>query len=352
MARRGRMFRARASEAKVGTCGGWQLAKDICLFGQAWRKGYQVTAEYRILSQQQAEHFLEHGFVVIKGCFGRDVAERAVREMWSRTGYDPGDPGTWAQKDIHMPGLNHFAVKDFAPRAWGAVCDLVGGEERVNGTYNWSDAFIVNLGVRADEPWAPPSPASPGWHVDGDFFRHFLDSPEQGLLTLVLWTDVVNQGGATFVAGDSVGPVARRLFEHPEGLLPGEFQTGALVAQCREFLEATGEAGDVYLLHPFMLHATAQNSLRRPRVITNPPVSLKEPMRFDRDRWEDHSLVEQAVLRGLGLERCDFRPTAPRERVVPERVSRQAEMRRAEESRLGAAHASLGSFAAHAGPPA
>jgi hypothetical protein len=266
-------------------------------------------------------------------------------EMWTRLGYDPNDPSTWEDKRIHMPGTSHFEVKSFAPKAYDAACDLVGGEQRIKQPYAWSDAFIVNLGVRADEPWADPSAASPGWHKDGDFFRHFLDSPEQGLLTFVLWTDVLHQGGATFVACDSVGPVARYLLEHPEGVLPGGFDFRALVQQCRDFIEATGQAGDVYYLHPFVLHATAQNVLRRPRVITNPLLSLTEPMRFDRESYEEHSLAEQAVLRHLGKERLSFTPAAPRERVVPEREARQAEMRKAEAARLGDSYERLGSFA-------
>ncbi len=284
-----------------------------------------MGGKYQLLTEEEAAQFVERGFVRVEGCFGRDVAGWATEEMWSRLGYDADDPSTWVDKRIHMPTLKRFEVKSFAPEAWHAVCDLVGGEERIREPYMWGDGFIVNLGVRADEPWAPPTAASPGWHADGDFFLHFLDSPEQGLLTLVLWTDVVHQGGATFVACDSVGPVARYLADHPEGVRPNGFDVPSLVPECHDFIEATGSAGDVFLLHPFVLHATAQNTLRRPRVITNPPVSLKEPMRFDRAEWEDHSLVEQATLHHLGMERCPFTPSAPRERIVPERLRRQAQ---------------------------
>ena len=55
-------------------------------------------------------------------------------------------------------------------------------------------------------------------------------------------------------------------------------------------------------------------------------------MRFDRPNYDDHSLVEKAILRGLGVERYEFNATAPREKVVPERVRRQERMK-AEESR-------------------
>ena len=66
----------------------------------------------------------------------------------------------------------------------------------------------------ATRPARPP--AAGGWHKDGSFFRHFLDSREQGLLTIVYWSDVEPQGGGTFIAPDSIKVVARYLAEHPE----------------------------------------------------------------------------------------------------------------------------------------
>lgn len=298
-----------------------------------------MSSGYRVLTEEQAEHFLQHGYVVIKGCFSREAAAEKTATLWTRLGYDPIDQSTWAQSSIHMPTRERFEVKEFAPKAWDAVCDLLGGEERIAQPYLWGDGFIVNLWEGADRPWESASASSPGWHKDGDFFRHFLDSPEQGLLTLVLWSDVHHQGGATFVAADSVGPIARYLAEHPEGVLPTEFPIRDLVGQCTSFVEATGEVGDVFLLHPYILHAKAQNTRRLPRFITNPPVHLAEPMRFDRANPDEFSLVERAVLRGLGVDRYEFRPTAPREKVVPERVRRQERMRKEEDARLARATA-------------
>lgn len=290
---------------------------------------------YRVLSDEQAEHFLARGYVVVHDCFSREDAEEYTRTLWARLGYDPGDPSTWAEPSVHMPVHREVDIRDFAPKAWDAVCDLVGGEERIELPYNWTDGFIVNLAEGADRPWADPSPSSPGWHKDGDFFRHFLDSPEQGLLTIVLWTDVRHRGGATFVAADSVAPVARYLAERPEGVHPMDFPYDDLIGQCSDFVEATGRFGDVYLMHPYLLHARAQNVLRVPRVITNPPVALSSPMRFDRPDPQDFSLVERAVLRALGVDRFTFTPARPREEVVPERVLRQARMKEEERARLG-----------------
>jgi hypothetical protein len=289
----------------------------------------------RSLTDEQVERFLADGFVVIKNAFSQEQAQALCRTVWTRLGYDPEDRATWAEHRIHMPSLSHVDVAEFAPTAWDAICDLCGGEDRIT-TGRWGDGFIVNLGADDHaEKWVPPSPTAGGWHKDGDFFRHFLDSPEQGLLTIVLWSDVVPTGGATFVAADSVPVVARYLAGHPEGVAPGDFGPANLIAQCSRFFEATGEAGDVYLMHPFLLHASSLNALRRPRLITNPPIHLKEPMRFSRPDG-DYSLVERAILRGLGVDSYDFTPTGPRERIVPERVRIQEKMRAEARARLAA----------------
>jgi hypothetical protein len=286
---------------------------------------------YRTLTDHDVDHFIRKGYVKLEGAFPREVAEEWSRNCFQRLGYDMKDMSTWKEQRIHMGGDQYVSVKEFAPRVFDAMCDLLGGEERIGQPVRWSDHFIVNLGVRADEPWEPAGPTTPGWHKDGDFFRHFLDSPEQGLLVFVNWTDVVHQGGPTYIATDSVPVVAKFLAEHPEGVLPGEFDFKALIHQCHEFEEATAAAGDVYLLHPYLLHAASQNPLRRIRIITNPPVHLTAPMQFDRP---NPSPVERAVLAGLGVDRYEFHPTAPRERVVPERVRRQEAMRLEEEARL------------------
>jgi hypothetical protein len=298
---------------------------------------------YGQLTDEQAEHFLERGFVRVRGAFDAADARQWLEDAWIRFGYDPNDPGSWAQKRIHLSARSHVDARTFAPVAWRAAMELAGGEERVVLPWQWSDSFIANLGVGSDRRWQPPSPAVGGWHKDGDFFRHFLDSPEQALLTFVLWTDMLPQGGGTFVAADSVPVVARFLAEHPEGVLPSDFDYAELIGQCRDFVEMTGEAGDVVLLHPYTLHATSQNVLGVSRIITNPPLALREPMNFlrpensHRPDEDDFSLVEQAVLRGLGVNRLDFVPIAPRENVLPERIRKQRVRAVAENARLAAA---------------
>ncbi|HZP83548.1 MAG TPA: phytanoyl-CoA dioxygenase family protein [Chthonomonadaceae bacterium] len=299
-----------------------------------------MPTDERVLTEAQREQFLTRGHVVLHDCFPREVAQEMTAQAFVRLGYDPDDPATWEKSRIHMPTANRYPLQEFAPKAWQAACELLGGAERLKQPVNIGDGFIINFRDGQDKPWQPPSAQSPGWHKDGDWFLHFLDSPEQGLLTLILWSDIEPQGGGTFVACDSVGPVARFLAAHPEGVAYAEgytrFDFVPMLAECHDFIECTGRAGDIVLLHPFMLHASSQNLSGTPRFLTNPCFSLQEPMNFNRANPDDFSLVEQAALRGLGVERLDFQPAVSRERIVPERERIQARMLEEEKARLAA----------------
>ena len=285
--------------------------------------------KYQVLTDAQVQSFLDHGYLIVKDCLDTTLAQRWIGEAYDRLGYDRNDPRTWEKDIVWMDHKNKLPVREVAPRAWEAILDVVGGEDRLEtqvmgkkgghfssiNSFLWSDAFIVNFHRGANQPWQPPSAQSPGWHKDGSYFRHYLDSREQALLTIVLWSDMRHQGGGTFIAPDSVRVVARLLAEHPEGIPPSDFDYAALIGQCTQFEELTGTAGDFVILHPYMLHASSQNVLGRPRFMSNPPIVLKEPLNFNRDNPEEFSLLERATLHSLGLERLDFQATGPREAV-------------------------------------
>ena len=305
-----------------------------------------MPKKYRILTEAQIEHFLDKGYIIVKNCFSRDLAEEWKTFAYKRmVDYEPDDPATWKDARVHLPEIKSVAIHEAAPKAFDAICDLLGGEERLAKKYPWKkseedgldlrDGFIINFKMGADRPWEPPSPKSgtTGWHKDGDMFKHFLDSPEQGLLTIVLWSDIYPQSGGTFIACDSIKHVAQRLREHPEGLLPGSF--GDLIDKCEDFDEIMGNTGDVVLAHPYMLHNASQNLSGRPRFITNRPICLKEPMNFNREDPDDFSPVELGILRGLGLERLDFKITASREGLMPEREIMAMKVLAEQKARLG-----------------
>jgi len=252
----------------------------------------------------------------------------------------------------NMPHHNEFLVSDFAPKAWGGICDLLGGSARVDGNAStWKDGFIVNLGTPEGHNKVVKPQDLPGWHVDGDFFVHYLDSPEQALLVIPLWSDINAGGGGTYICPAAIPTVAKHLYENPDGVssrmtpraqnpnfVPEQglkwFNDLAASMPDEAFVEATGKVGDVYLLHPLMLHSASNNQLRQVRVITNPPVSVKEPFEFDRADGA-YSAVERKTMKALGKERLEgWTVRTTRQQVVPERVRIQQEMKKKEEERL------------------
>ena len=291
--------------------------------------------KYKVLTEEQKQHFIDKGHIVISQAFPRDLAVEWREFAFRRLGYDADDPSTWKQERVHMPSMNSVSIQSVSPYTYDAICDLLGGQDRLsNPNLHWRDGFIINFSVGADREWQPPSSSVDGWHKDGDFFRHFLDSPEQGLLTIVIWSDIHSRSGGTFLACDSVKHIAKYLLENPQGLLPHEAGFGQFIHNCQDFIEITGQAGDVILIHPFVLHAGSQNPSGRARFIANPPVALKEPMNFNRKVAEAFSPVELAVLEGLEVDQLDFKPTSPHQRIVPERVKREQKILEEQKARL------------------
>ncbi|MCE0499066.1 MAG: hypothetical protein LV481_14090 [Methylacidiphilales bacterium] len=293
-----------------------------------------------VLSAADIESFLTFGFVHLTNCFDTSpgsVANRWVEESWVRNGLSSMDRSTWPNDKIHMPTLEKVRVRDFSPYAFAAICELCGGEERVVDDLSWGNGFIANYGFGRDKEWVPPSPGAGGWHADGDFFLHFLDSAEQALLVVVLFSDIHPRGGGTFIACDSVPIVARYLAAHPEGAQPSGFPFKEFIKECQDCRETTGKAGDVFLLHPFMLHTSSYNHRPEARLMINPAAHLGQPMRFDRrSDGSAYSPVEKAVLRALGVDHYPFQPTSPRQKIVPPRMAREPELLAKERERLAA----------------
>jgi hypothetical protein len=61
---------------------------------------------------------------------------------------------------------------------------------------------------------------------------------------------------------------------------------------------ATGEAGTVYLCHPFLVHAAQIHRGSVPRFLAQPPLAPAEPFRLHR-KDDDYSPVEIAIRQAL-----------------------------------------------------
>ena len=249
--------------------------------------------------------------------FCDDVVERVLR----REGISDDDRSTWPATPLHCPVDDNWDLDEVAPAVAKAVATLVGNAERVEFA-GIQDNLIVNF----PRPGASgvPSPAMlGGWHKDGDWFRHFLDSPEQALLVVVFWRDVSERQGPTVAAIDSIPRVARLLAERTEGLEPKELrrETDRIVASCTDVRPLTGRQRTVLLAHPFLLHTVTANETDSLRIISNTSVMLRRPMRFDRPDGS-FSPLEQSILDALGVDFCAYRATGERRRLTPERELR------------------------------
>ncbi|EXJ64870.1 hypothetical protein A1O7_01209 [Cladophialophora yegresii CBS 114405] len=312
------------------------------------------------LTEEQKQHWMDHGFVKIEGCFSRDFADRWTSSIWTRLGADPNDKSTWPTEKLNMPGHTVVSVKEHAPKAYAAMCELVGGEERVaDWCKNWKDGWIPNLGKPEYKPTDELDfRALDNWHCDGDWFTHYLDSPEQALLVIPLFTEIKPKGGGTAICTDGIKLVAKRLHDLPQGATPYLAERGTpeipksnprrrelwnswvrdpQLTRDESFHEATGQVGDVYFLHPFMLHSASKNLRREVRIITNPPVALKEPFNYNRADGR-YSLVEAKTLKDLGRPEGlpDWTITGPRELLSAAggRIQMQEEMKKKELERL------------------
>jgi hypothetical protein len=112
-----------------------------------------------------------------------------------------------------------------------------------------------------------------GWRVN-------ITSRGRALLMLFLFSDV----------GENDAPTRIRVGSHlelPRILAPaGEAGLAHLqladVGAERDIALATGEAGTVYLCHPFLVHAAQKHRATTPRFMAQPPLEPATPLQLER----------------------------------------------------------------------
>ena len=138
-----------------------------------------------------------------------------------------------------------------------------------------------------------------GWHVDVGYEiveTYDLSSGNCGIVPVFLLTTTRSRGGATVLLPGSHRVVAR-LLHAAGGRLPRAHMTAFcehLATEKTEIVEATGDAGDLYLLHPLLIHSASHNSHDSVRVMCSTGIGLVGPRRFMLD-GEHHSLCDRAI---------------------------------------------------------
>lgn len=274
----------------------------------------------RLLTNEDVERFIEDGYLIVRNCFDPKAYWHWVEESLAKADMKIDDESTWPDEEVghfQTPNAGYEAeCKDMAPKLWDAICDLVGGEERILQPLKLRSAFTCNFNYRASQEWVPPGTQAKRWHKDGATYRQFLDSPEFTLLPLMYWTDAEHQGGATFCSPGSVKYVVTQLNKHREGLNKiGAAEDATTYRNGFEewgrFEELVCNAGDAVIMHAFLMHTISYNIKKSPRVMGRCTPRLLGPLNFNRLDG-DYAPIEQIVLRKLGVDHLDYEPMGPR----------------------------------------
>lgn len=250
------------------------------------------------LTEKDIQQFIEQGYILVREAFPRELAERVIPTVWAELGVNSDDPPPWTNRMIMLKKVlkQHPFPQIHTRRYIGAIDDLC-GSGRWNATRGVGHWPILLPGF-ASPPWRPPKG---GWHIDYNLDRCRINSPELGLVSIELFTDIEPGGGGTAVRVGSHRYTARILAEaEPDGLTERELSLRASAAtEHLSVVEVTGYAGDIILMHPFTVHTASPNTRDLVRIAAIKLIRLYEPMNLERQDRADYSPVELAIVEAL-----------------------------------------------------
>lgn len=250
----------------------------------------------------EVEAFIEGGCARLERAFPRDLAAAGRAILWRDVGASADDPATWTKPVVRLGIYADPPFRDAVntPRLTAAFDQLV-------GVGCWRPR--ADLGTFPVRFPAAGRPGDDGWHIDtsfpppdgdaGDFFqwRANVRSDGRALLMLFLFSDVGEDDAPTRIRLGSHQAMARRLAPYGEAgrslreLADEGFDDTADLPVAL----ATGQAGDVWLCHPLLVHAAQAHRGQIPKFMAQPP--LIPARRFDLAL--DQAPVVEAIRRGL-----------------------------------------------------
>lgn len=246
--------------------------ENICKRGEktltfgSLRFNYAAEGEMPLLTQQQRDHFVEHGYVVLPGLIPQERVELAQRAINHSLGEGvPREKITQFRSQSFCPELQRSelllgTVHD--PEVWSCLSSLFAPE---------GVPLPASVQVALRFPTAPGTlRREPVPHVDG------FPAPNNGVaegtissftgLAGVLLSDVPNQDAGNF----TVWPGTHRSFaayyrqRGPEEILrevqEGIIRVGVPPVPLPSPVQITGRAGDVVLAHYLLAHGVASNT--------------------------------------------------------------------------------------------
>jgi hypothetical protein len=275
----------------------------------------------RALSDDQIQQFIQDGFVRIDRAFPREIADEARAILWRDTGCDPDDPATWKKPVIRLSGYKDapFLKAERTPVLHAAFDQIVGKGRWRLGSRGFGGTFVVRFPH-------PDDPGDDGWHIDISFppdggdpnersdfsaWRANVRSRGRALLMLFLFSNVGPRDAPTRIRAGSHIDMARFLAPAGDAGMSHKDMVPDQMGADRPEALATGDAGTVYLCHPFLVHAAQRHQGTAPRFMAQPPLHPAEPIRLERMDG-DYSAVEIAIRQALQREGLNEpTPTGP-----------------------------------------
>ncbi len=245
------------------------------------------------LNERSLEHFRTHGWMRV-AAFGSDAAQHMREAVWqalAALGIHRDQKETWTiERPCHLQQLKNDPVFGaVGSAALIKVIDAIFEGRSYEQPKNWGAFFIA---FPSAEKWCIPNR---GWHIDANYASWLW--PAFGVKTFALLGDVGPCGGGTLILSGSHRLVHKWFQTNPpppkaksadmRQLLQSHpyvgdlHRAGKLEDRVSRFLnqteevdgiplrviEMTGAAGDVFVLHPLILHVAASNNATEPRFL-------------------------------------------------------------------------------------
>jgi hypothetical protein len=219
-----------------------------------------------------ADRFVRDGFVRVDQAVPAEVVDACVSLLWNEIDAVPDDPGTWTRPVYWVGSMAQppFAEAARAPVLLDALDVLVGpGRWQPRGELG---AFPLRF-PHVEEP------DDAGWHIEGSYtppgetsYFTNVHSSHRALLMLFLFTDVGEHDAPTRIRAGSHLDVPRVLRRYGDRGASGVVLSPEVDAATahRPVALATGRAGDVFICHPFLVHAAQPHHGTRPRFMAQP----------------------------------------------------------------------------------
>jgi hypothetical protein len=268
-----------------------------------------------MLSAQDIADFNNYGYIYLNNVFTKEIAKECRDIIWDhlgKTGIMMDDPQTWPRRQ---------SIGEIFSAAEGPWCQVINGQlvnviDEVLGVGRWESfgcgwwtiSFPGTHTGWDDDCWGRDG----SWHIDGSGYTRYLCSKEVGAVPLMLFSDIKqNQGGTLLACGSHKLIIDALHSADAYGLSNHEIK--AIIEENInqfEIQEITGDAGDIVLMHPFLVHARSKNmglygDLAAIRVLCHPVIPLKETMNLNSDEltYLENSIVENLKLNATAAPR-------------------------------------------------